>query len=813
MAFISEVEAIFIQRFYTGWISLRNQLITPVRTLGRRIIELYDALIAGNDWEVTPYLSLKRRAGHTLYVNINHPAQYLYSWKTNTMGTIPIIDTTGDVEYVNSMGTTTNISTKTGSSESSILGIGNYLYVGNPNFNFKWDGPTGSQGKTNWGISITNSASTYGPQTAGTGSSPSGSPAWTNPGGVTGSSTFATQAISNSNISTAGILYASNFSFSGLSIPATNSIIGVQVQLGAKAITAAGQTVSVVLTKGGTLAGTGHTFIPTGTLGTFSLGGSTDTWGTTLTVNDVNQTGFGVAIYVSSANASSITYSIQDVTIQLFTNSGVTGTPTGSGSFSAVNGFTYVIAYGNSASGEISNASPAGPSTGPFSSKAYVGVPVTASTDPQVNQIRVYRSTDSGGGNQFFEISNSPFPNTNATIQDTTPDTSLQVTSQAEINLGNTPPPAGLINLAWWSGRMWGSVNNLLYASTGPETISGTAPNSNWNPQFQYVIPQPILRLIPTPTGMIVETIDDCYIVRGTDITNYTINEFVKNLGIRSFNAVDTDGTNTFIFTSDRQFLQINASGIQDIGLPIGDQLLNVDPSQCYVAVNRYGLDSIVRILDTVNNVYYDFNLNQQCWNLPGILQMPSCTAMGSIETSPGVWRLLLCSTSGGTSKLAYRDISNFQDLGVSYAPNAVFGSIQLADPGTIAKFGALGGFVIQMTNAGTLPTLSVLLNDVGCTLSKPVGQQITGAFVSLSVGKNPIPWPPTLGMQPKNYRANGYYVMANQQRLSSFVTDLQFQLSAPAENQATELIGFGIFGDIKGETAGAGAAPQLQGR
>ena len=48
---------------------------------------------------------------------------------------------------------------------------------------------------------------------------------------------------------------------------------------------------------------------------------------------------------------------------------------------------------------------------------------------------------------------------------------------------------------------------------------------------------------------------------------------------------------------------------------------------------------------------------------------------------------------------------------------------------------------------------------------------------------------------------------------LSGFVQNLQFQLVAPAENTALELLGFGIFGDMKQETEQAGQLPQLQGR
>jgi hypothetical protein len=809
MPFISEVEAIWIQRFYTGWLTLRNQLTTPIKMMGRRVIELYDALIAGNDWECTPYLSLKRRAGHTALVTLNYPALYMYSWKTNTGGTIPIYDTTGDVEFVSGSNV---LKTKNAAntSESSIFGVGDFLYVsqaGAQGIQFK---NIANVGVSNWGI--LNTETVTGPTTAGNGANTTGGGGtnWVNPNNVTSSVSYATWT--NANIG-AQYLIATQFGFS----LSAGAIAGIQVTLNIGITGSVAQSVYIGLWINGAHVGGYKTpAITPGAPISYTLGGPGDNWSSSLTYAQVNQANFGISIQPPTGAAITTT-SVNDVVMTVYQGVIPTATPSvAGGSFSAVNGYSYVVAYGNSASGEISNATTPSANTGPFTNKAYVGVPVVASTDPQVNQIRVYRTTDSGGGNQFFEIANSPFANTTATIQDTTPDLSLQVTSQAEINLGNTPPPAGLVNLEYFAGRMWGSTNNLLWASTGPETISGTAPNSNWNPLFQWVIPGVIVRNVTGPNGMLVFTQDDCYIVRGTDITNYTVNEFVKDFGIRSYNAVDTDGTNLYVFTSDRQFICVSASGANDLGLPIGDQLLNVNPNTVYVRVNRYGLDSIVRILDTVNNVYYDYNLNQQCWNLPGILQMPACSAMGSIEVTPGVWRLLLCSTSSGVSQLAYRDINNFQDLGTSYAPKAVFGSIQLADPGSLAKFGALGGLVMEYTNAGTVPTLSVLLNDMGATLSNAIGSQITGSFTSLSVAKNPFNWPPTLGAQAIAYRSLGYYLMYGVSKggsNSGFVRHMQFQLSAPAENKATELIGFGIFGDLKQESESAGAIPALQGR
>lgn len=817
MPFISEVASIFIQRFYTGWITLRNQVTTPIRIMGRRVVELYDALITGNDWEITPALSLKRRAGHTNYVQLPHPAMAMYSWKSSAYGTIPIVDTTQELVYIasffggpNSANTFAAKGVGSGRNlQSSILGIGNYLYIGNSQLTFKWDGPAGAQGKTNWGIAISQTSTSANCTTGSQIGSGGGLANWNNPTNIANFAvSYATTTVNGGQSS--WYLDASAF---GFSIPAGATVAGVQISLSIFASSAVGAAATVYLVKsGGVLSGTAKTFEVFNTVATtFTLGGATDLWGTTLTPGDVNASGWGFAIAVVG-NGAGITISANSGAATVFTGPAITATPTGVGSFSAVNGFTYCYAYGNATSGEISNATNLSTNTGPFTNKSFVGVTVTASSDPQVNQIRVYRTTDSGGGNQFFELPNSPFANTNATIQDTAPDTSLQVTSQAEINLGNTPPPAGIINLEWFAGRMWGSVNNLLFASTGPETLSGTAPNSNWNPTFQWVIPGVIVRNVRGPNGMLVFTQDDCYIVRGTDIVNYTVNEFVKDFGIRSYNALDTDGTNIYAFTSDRQFILMSASGAQDLGLPIADQLLNVDPTSCYVKVNRYGLDAVVRILDTVNNVFYDYNLNQQCWNLPGILQMAACTAMGSIETAPGVWRLLLTTTNSGVSKLAYRDISNFQDLGTSYQPNAVLGSIQLADPGTLAKFGGRGGIVIERTNAGTGITLTVLMNDIGATLTNAVGSQITGTFVGFNASM-PIPFIPTYADPPKNYQSLYYYIQALASRVSGYVRHMQVQISAPAENTATEIIGFGIFGDQKMESESSGQVPQLQGK
>ena len=170
-----------------------------------------------------------------------------------------------------------------------------------------------------------------------------------------------------------------------------------------------------------------------------------------------------------------------------------------------------------------------------------------------------------------------------------------------------------------------------------------------------------------------------------------------------------------------------------------------------------------------------------------------------------------MCSTTSGVSTLAYRDINNFQDLGVSYAPVAVFGSIQLADPGMLAKFGGRGGMCLEYTNAGKVPSLSVLFNDIGANLSNAPGSQvIPGAFTSFGPS---MPTRDTLAETPTNYRVLFYFITALTRRISGYLLHMQFQISAPAENTATELIGMGIFGNYSQEAEAPGQIPQVQGR
>jgi hypothetical protein len=779
--------------------------------MGRRVIELYDALLTGNDMEVTPRLTLARRPGYVAYAPavMNGTLLNTYTWKTASNGVYQIFDTTVDIEYI-APGVTspTVFYTKpagTIGNKTYFFGVGNYLFFSGIGFSGKWDGPTGTQGVTQWGVSNTSTAAVLGPNTPSTATAFGGPPSWTNPNDLLGNTAFSTIGVTSTNLSSAGKLKGTGFSFS---VPATSTIAGISVTFNGKAINPGPSELGIVTLKNGNLIGTGHTVSLTGNSVPYTAGGPNDLWGATWTANDINSSTFGILFFPAGASSAfTTTYEVNDLQVTIYTNNGPTISVIGSGSFTAVNGYTYVVAYGNSVSTEISNASPPSANTGPFTNAQAVQITLVASPDPQVNQIHVYRTTDSGGGSIYLELPTSPYPNANANVDDASVDINLQVNNIAAANLQNTPPPANLVAMEWFAARLWGAVGNLLYFSTGPDSLSGLQ-QSNWNPAYVAVVPTTIIRLESTPNGMLVHTVDDCLIVRGTSTVSFTVNEFMRDLAVRNYNAVDSDGSNFYIFTTDRQFLCLNPSGMNNIGQEIGDQLLAVDPTQCYVTAYRYGLDSMVFLVDTVNGVIYPWNVNQQCWCLPAILKF-TVTACGAIEISPGVWKFIV-GTGGENPSLGQRDLNTFTDLGTAYSPQVVVGSIQVADPGTLAKEDLV---FLELTNAGNAPTnVAVLPNDGGATLTNAVGNQITGKFITLvtATGINPEIDPPTYGAQPVNYRSYRYNWL--QSAAPAAIKHVQILIQFGNENAQNEILGLGLGGKQSGDSPAAGQIPQLMG-
>ena len=943
MSHIMEAPVLQISRFYTGLYTFRNPLIVPVKMMGRRIIELYDAIQSGVNMEITNTLTLKRRPGYVSYNTNLIPGipLHFYSFKPSSFPgqVFPIVDTTTNVLYAPpGNAVPTSLIAKMNTAQTNYCGIGPYLYMGNPSFSQKWDGPGGPQGVTNWGIAISSQANATGPNGVGTGAN-SSTGTWTNPGNITANDgAFATNTVTGPNAASPGYLQGTNC---GFSIPTTSTITGIQVDVKGQSSLGGSQyrptvatgsynspnlaydnnlstassgfdnsflqnpkaevwktfpagpltplsvtlnvnsqvalngtiasykldyslnngatfttiytggsssrptqtdsiplplgqdltqvqvragimwisgtggtavnsiyeiwidaptststpavTLNLNLLKAGNAVGSSRSATPTTTNAFMTFGGMSDLWGTTWSPVDVNATTFGAGLVASVASfTGAVNFSIDYMQITIYSSGGPVVSLVG-GTLVAQTGYQYQMCYGNSFSGHVSSPTP--PSNVVVPATNGVQISLVASTDPQVNQIRVFRTTD-GGGQPYFELPTSPYPNTTANVVDNATDNTLQIKNICPLPHFNDPPPTGLVDPVWFSGRLWGHVGNVLYFSSGPDITLGNGPEA-WFPVYQFALPTTIIRKFPLPNGMVIETVDDMFVVRGIDTFSFTVNEFMRDIGMRNWNAADSDGSNIYIYTTDRQMLLLNANGLQSISGAVSDIIANVDPSVAYVSTFRYTARNTLLFLGDGTTNLYPYNLSQQAW-CP--IQVPSVgvRAIGSIETQPGIYNFLTGKTSTNLT-IGQRSISTFSDEGTTYACNAVFGPIPFADSLTLAQIRDI--VVATATGQGqAIPSVGVLANE------------ISGTFQALQVTSSE---PPELSATPsQSFLNNRYSWMAT--TLPEYVNFMELQLSWPSLATADELYLWAIGGSqtTGGSALGPpGQLPQLQGR
>lgn len=465
---------------------------------------------------------------------------------------------------------------------------------------------------------------------------------------------------------------------------------------------------------------------------------------------------------------------------------------TSSGSLTPLTGYRWYYAYLNSTTGMPSNVSPISASSGPQTSKEFL-LQGTGSADPQVDQIAIYRNVDGGGF--WFQVGTVTNPgNTTWNFTDNVADTALNTQISAPIGLLNSLPPAGLTGLEFHAGRAWGFVGNILYYSVGPDNAAAlnillnAVSAEGWPPLNNIPFDAPITRVKSTNVGLLVFTTRDIWLVSGQDLTTFNPTRIFANVGLRSYNALDSDGASLFMYTSDRQFISITPSaGVVELGYPIGDQLeLNFDPTRVYVARHVSGSrDNAIYIADGATG-WYRINPNQVGASLsgePAPVTSPFATigigllAVASIETSFGVHQLLMSAIepNSGNGFVLFRDLNTHQDFdSVNYPWSATVGSLVLATSGTMAETESI---TVEEKNAQ--PIVGVLLDE------------IAGSFENLPVSvPDPINMATSASLNSKRF-------YLSQGTIPPVCRHMQIQLSGAPANTADEILSIMIRGAI----------------
>jgi hypothetical protein len=480
--------------------------------------------------------------------------------------------------------------------------------------------------------------------------------------------------------------------------------------------------------------------------------------------------------------------------------------------FSAAVGYYYWIALVNTLDNTVSNVSPVSANTGVFTNgyiefQAGSGLDL-ATVDPQADYVAIFRSTDGfttpilipGYGNSPWTtplVSYLKFGYT-----DTTVDAALNTLITGAQAGENTPPAIGAVNLTYHLQRIWYSLGNTVYWTTGPLAPCGNGTDGT-SPLDFASCPSKVQRLVPTAIGMLVFTVSDVYIIAGNGTLMSPILPaipYLTGVGLGNYNALDVNGGLIGFYTTDRQFVIFDPSaGLQYVGFPIGNLLrLNNGlpgsswtPSAAYVAWYINGEDAGWYIADGQNGWYRVINTpapeaGSVTWSTFALLEgtTGNCGAIANIEVSPGQHQLLIGQPFDSSNIMA-RDIDATTDNGTTesngttYAAYAVIGSIILSNPGQVAKIAFV---TTESVRTGSPLVLGVILDE-----ALPYYQ---GSFDIL---KHWVPDPPDLP-ESQSIWAQRFY-LAEDEDTTAYCRHLQILVQWPAENAQNELQTMTVFG------------------
>ena len=379
-------------------------------------------------------------------------------------------------------------------------------------------------------------------------------------------------------------------------------------------------------------------------------------------------------------------------------------------------GFIYSISLVNTLDNTVSNIGPVSASTGPIVNGQVTFAPgaglIKSAIDPQADYVAIFRTADGfstgllipGNGNTIYTIPLTTYLTYG--YVDTTPDIGLDTQATAPASLENTPPLPGAINLAYHLNRLWSSIGNTVFWTSGPDDPIGNGING-FGPNNSDKMPSLVKRLVPTSIGMLVFTVADVYNIpdNGQGVILPSV-PYLPGVGLSSYNALDGNGPTIGFFTTDSQFLMLSpgvGGGIESV--PIADQLSlrngtpgqNWFPQNVYVAHYVSGQDMGWFLADGTNGFYRLISTPTpepagMIWSpFATLANTGGCGAIKAVETSPGVHHLLVGPLGPGVHILN-RDILSSTDGGTVVSTPATPATNHL---GTASNFDILAGSAI----------------------------------------------------------------------------------------------------------------------
>ncbi|HEY2351076.1 MAG TPA: hypothetical protein VGH83_01115 [Candidatus Acidoferrum sp.] len=464
----------------------------------------------------------------------------------------------------------------------------------------------------------------------------------------------------------------------------------------------------------------------------------------------------------------------QDNTMQ-WLNSGPY-TPAGTGAL------LYAFSGKSSVTGHVGNASPVSQPTvlsvGNLPIVQGVGVP-----NPPEDRLIVWRTLP--GGSTLFYLDEIPNPGAGQPWVYTDTNTDVNELIQAPIAGENSPPPIGFIPQAYYLGRIWGYVGNILRWSGGPDSLTGSGDQS-FPSKNNFNFPSLGVTCWPTSIGLICYTNSDIWAVlgQGTDQSPFYVVNFQQGVGLANQDALAINGSTAYGMLTSAQVVSMDpGAGELEVGFPIGDRFSALyTPSRTYCAWHQASSGDMALYVADGSTGWFRMAAvaapeSGNVWSPFGAI-VGGVKAIASVEIVPGLKVLLLGPSQQG-QPILMRDSSTNADNAQPYAAFADIGSLVLAQPGTTV------GLQFIVTEEKKIPDASPV--GVGVLLD-----EIAGSFLNL---RNTSPDPPNL--KPSLTVNVQRFWLAQDANTVQRCRHMQQRISWAAENFPNELYTNTIFGRV----------------
>jgi hypothetical protein len=387
-------------------------------------------------------------------------------------------------------------------------------------------------------------------------------------------------------------------------------------------------------------------------------------------------------------------------TISYLGQFGVTASP-----LTVLFGWRYVYAYVSN-TGHVSNRSfvigNAG-FTGPFTNSK-PRLQVVYSTDPQVTNINIYRTTD-GGGTPYFlaQIANNSAGGTVnyddngsvASAGDPKADNELDTRNIAPSETSNYFPPSVLDTSdfgafilqstppEYFARRIWYAMGNRLYYSGQEEILNGVPEESYPSPwglrgNF-YVFQGQVRHVKASKRALYIGTSNEMIVLTGQDKTNFLPDTLVKDIGSPAGHplAICSFRDSIFFMSSDLQIYSVTGANPPVlISAPLGSSLrTTVNSSNVSVQLETFARDGntwlIVNVADSAtpaNNRQFVYDLARNIWFTPWTKKITAMT-FGRLRETDQQKHLIVTTWDGTTAKLAVLDTEFVTDAGDAFYP------------------------------------------------------------------------------------------------------------------------------------------------